>query len=143
MIRCFLALYPDDEARGAIGSYVEQLRQRNGSVRWEKAAQIHVVQNVDDIEAVLLCSDGVEDPFYPMETNAIEVFRQIYCGVREPLPDFVQERQGPIIGERHPGDALLKWVGFQKRGENDDRSVLLMHRHPVRQGAWGGGDGAP
>ena len=51
MIRCFLALYPDDEARGAIGSYVEQLRQRNGSVRWEKAAQIHItVKFIGDIE---------------------------------------------------------------------------------------------
>lgn len=51
MIRCFLALYPDEEARGVIGAYVNELRKRNGSVRWEKEAQIHItLKFIGDIE---------------------------------------------------------------------------------------------
>jgi len=100
-----------------------------------KALDIHLCSTVDQVDTVMLCSDGVEDPFYPMERRAVEIFRQLHSGVREKLPDFMyQATQGPILGPGPVGGGLAQWLGFEKRGENDDRSLLLLHRYPSAVG---------
>jgi serine/threonine protein phosphatase PrpC len=88
--------------------------------------------NLDKMEALILCTDGIEDPFYPIERNAKSIFDQLYHGVRERLPGFeMQAEHGPVIGEREADKRLMQWLSFEKKGENDDRTILILHRDPV------------
>jgi serine/threonine protein phosphatase PrpC len=96
----------------------------------KKALDIQVM-GAENLECLLLCSDGIEDPFYPMEKKAADLFRQLQTGVKEKLPDFTyQPVQGPALAPESAGWGLGQWLGFEKRGENDDRSLLLLHRSP-------------
>lgn len=114
------------EFSGEVGCFVPDECAR------QKAAEIQSIPNPDKVECVALCTDGIEDPFYPMEKNAIDIFRQLYLGVEEKLPGMThQPRQGPILGPDSPGAGLGLWLGFEKRGENDDRTLLLMQRFPA------------
>ena len=108
-VSCFV---PDDNAR-------------------DKAKKVDSITPVEAVECVLLCTDGIEDPFFPIAKQAEALFRQLYVGVTEPLKDFkVQAVQPPILPQESAAGALGQWLEFEKRGENDDRSVLLLHRRP-------------
>jgi hypothetical protein len=66
-----------------------------------------------------------------MEKKAVDLFRQLHNGVKEKLADFTsQPAQGPALANESAGWGLGQWLGFEKRGENDDRSLLLLHRYP-------------
>lgn len=86
---------------------------------------------VHDMDAILLLSDGIEDPFYPIERHGAEIIRQLCAGVRAPAPGFAAQRaHGPVVD--HP-DALLRlgeWLAFERRGENDDRTLAGAFRLP-------------
>ncbi len=98
----------------------------------KKAAVIELLTAPEEIECVLLCSDGIEDPFYPIGTKAAEIFKQFYSGVEKPLQDFKsQPAQPALIAQESAAWALAEWLEFEKRGEFDDRTALLMHRHPA------------
>ncbi|GDY19002.1 hypothetical protein LBMAG56_03470 [Verrucomicrobiota bacterium] len=108
-VSCFV---PDDNAR-------------------DKAKKIDFIAPADAVECVLLCTDGLEDPFFPIAKKAGDLFRQLYAGVSEPLKDFkAQPPQPPILPQESAAGALGQWLEFEKRGENDDRTVLLLHRRP-------------
>ena len=108
-VSCFV---PDDNAR-------------------DKAKRIDFIAPADAVECVLLCTDGIEDPFFPIAKMAADLFRQLYAGVSEPLKDFkTQPPQPPILPQESAAGALGQWLEFEKRGENDDRTVLLLHRRP-------------
>lgn len=97
-----------------------------------KAAQIDAIAPADQIECILLCTDGVEDPFYPMQKRASEVFAQLYGGAKEKLADFTaQAAHGSVLGQDAASWGLGQWLGFEKRGENDDRTALALHRFPT------------
>ena len=97
-----------------------------------KAKAVDVISDVAPIECVLLCSDGIEDPFYPLEKQAAGIFRQFYKGVDQPLPDFKAQllQLAPLLQESAAW-GLAQWLEFEKRGENDDRTVAVLHRQPV------------
>lgn len=110
-VACF---FPDEEAKTRID-------------------KVEVIPNVADIEAFFLCSDGIEDPFYPIDKKAGDIFRQWYAGVAEPLKDFkTQPPQPALVAQEAASWALAQWLEFEKRGENDDRTVLLLHRRASR-----------
>jgi hypothetical protein len=97
----------------------------------EKAKRVEVITDVASVECVLLCSDGIEDPFYPLEKQAGEIFRQFYAGVTQPLKDFkAQPTQPAPLLQESAAWALAQWLEFEKRGENDDRTVAVLHRQP-------------
>ncbi len=97
----------------------------------EKAGNIQVHTDVKNVEAMFLCSDGIEDPFYPIDKKADDIFRQWHVGVDDPLDGFkVQPKQEAVFAEEAAAGALAHWLEFEKRGENDDRTILVMHRHP-------------
>jgi serine/threonine protein phosphatase PrpC len=97
----------------------------------KKALDVQVIAGAENLECLLLCTDGIEDPFYPMEKKAIDLFRQLHTGVKEKLTDFTsQPTQGAALANESAGWGLGQWLGFEKRGENDDRSILLLHRYP-------------
>ncbi len=99
---------------------------------WVKAKAVDCVTPVEPIECVLLCSDGIEDPFYPLEKQAADIFRQYYTGVDQPLKDFkAQPTQPAPLLQESAAWGLAQWLEFEKRGENDDRTVAVLHRLPV------------
>jgi serine/threonine protein phosphatase PrpC len=97
----------------------------------KKAEMVNEFAELDQLEALFLCSDGIEDAFYPIEKKSLDIYRQWYAGVKEPLEHFKsQASQPPVFDQEAAGWALAQWLEFEKRGENDDRTVLLMHRRP-------------
>jgi serine/threonine protein phosphatase PrpC len=94
-----------------------------------KARRLHVF-DAREIECLLLCSDGIEDPFYPMQQKARGIFQQLYLGVDESFPDFTQAAQPAPLLEPDVSSSLLSWLDFRKRGENDDRTLVLLYRPP-------------
>ncbi len=85
----------------------------------------------DELQALLICTDGIDDAFFPIEKLAGSVFRQYYFGTQQKLPGFEdQKTHGPILGSATDTAALQAWLDFEKRGENDDRTVLVLHRQP-------------
>ena len=111
---------------GEVGCFVPDDRAR------QKAEVIDALPNVEKLECLVLCTDGVEDPFYPLQKKAPDLFGQLYGGVKEKLPEFVtQQTQPPALGQDGSAWALAQWLGFEKRGENDDRTLLAIHRVPT------------
>jgi len=96
----------------------------------KKALEVQSIA-AEKVECLVLCSDGIEDPFYPMEKRAPDIFRQLYSGVKKSLPNFDQPLQPPILTQDSVAAGLAQWLGFERRGENDDRTLLLLHRFPA------------
>ena len=85
----------------------------------------------DRPEAILLLTDGVEDPFYPVERRGAEIARQLYHGVSAPAEGFrAQAAHGPIVGSDEALPRLARWIDFERRGENDDRTLVGAFRLP-------------
>ena len=98
---------------------------------WQKAEASIMKFSDDGVDAILLCSDGVEDPFFPIPDTIDTLFNQLYDGVTAALPDFV--RQNPHGSIVHASDEvarknLREWLAYEKRGENDDRTIVILHR---------------
>lgn len=82
----------------------------------------------DGLLAVLLTTDGIDDAIYPLHRHVPDMLAQWMHGVPEGAPAIAglthQPPSAPITG--HDGQqALLTWLGFEKRGENDDRTVAV------------------
>jgi hypothetical protein len=92
-----------------------------------RAGAVTVIDGAD-VSAVLLGTDGVEDPFYPIERHGSLLCTQFADGVSAPAQHFQrQETQGPVFAP--DGDQqLVRWLGFERRGENDDRTLLAAWR---------------
>ncbi len=119
-----------DSDSGAFSGEVSCFLTDSDAVK--KADNIQVIRDVDQVEAMFLCSDGIEDPFYPIEKRALDIFKQWSGGVDGPLDGFkTQTVQPPVFEQEAAAWALAQWLEFEKRGENDDRTVLLMHRRPI------------
>lgn len=88
--------------------------------------------NHSDLRAIFLCTDGIEDPFFPIERNLGKIYDQMKKGVTTPLEGFVYEKGilplEPAFNSKHGLENLEKWISFQKRGENDDRTLLVIYR---------------
>ena len=98
-----------------------------------KRPEFHILpdKRMKEVDGLMLCSDGIEDPFYPMEKNSAHIFRQFYNGVKEnELAELgiTQLRQAHIFGHPTEGASLESWMTFEKKGESDDRTLLVMFR---------------
>jgi len=83
------------------------------------------------ISDVLLCTDGIEDPFFPVEKNIGEIFRQLeqgYAGEFNGVSYAPHAQPASVLEAADPSAELLKWLHFEKRGENDDRTVLWIRK---------------
>ena len=72
----------------------------------------------DDLRATLLVSDGVSDDYFPEDKRLTEVFEAVV-----PLAQNAADA----------GAALLKWLGYEKKGSSDDRTIVLSW--PAQPGA--------
>jgi hypothetical protein len=88
----------------------------------------------EEVEAVLICTDGVEDPFFPIDKNIGDMFSQLKDGFHKPVGDVTYPEgcePKSIVGAPNPGSELLRWLGYEKRGENDDRTAVLIYRNSL------------
>lgn len=95
----------------------------------ERASHIRVT-DAADLDAIALLTDGVDDPLHPIEENAAAVFAQWRSGAPVEIPHVVQHFRGPVLGNADAGPALAQWLGFERRGENDDRTAVVLARLP-------------
>jgi len=118
---------PDSgEWSGEVGCFIPDPEAPDKAV-----ASVEIV-DADTVEAFALCSDGIEDPFYPVEKNAQAIFYQLYNGVKEKLPGFTAHKPAdPILGSAEAESRLSDWLDFEKRGESDDRTIVVLYRTPV------------
>ena len=63
-----------------------------------------------DLRAVLVVSDGVSDDYFPEDKRLTEVFDAVKS-LAQSAPDA--------------GAALLEWLGYEKKGSSDDRTLAL------------------
>jgi hypothetical protein len=91
-----------------------------------RAAARLAVRSAAGVRSLLLCTDGVDDCFYPVASMMPVLLRQLRAGVGEAAPGFTQAPCGPVLTDSVPADALARWLAWEKRGENDDRSLALL-----------------
>jgi hypothetical protein len=103
-VHCFL---PDDETM----------------TRAEAATVVH---DVPDLAALLLVTDGIDDPFYPFPKHAGAILGQLVHGATTPLTGLASQDTSPALAATaDPAGTLHAWLGFEKRGENDDRTLAV------------------
>ena len=61
------------------------------------------------LSAVAVLSDGVSDDFFPEEKRLPEVFAQVL----------------PLVRGEAGDAALLGWLGYEKKGSSDDRTIIV------------------
>ncbi len=84
----------------------------------------------NDVQTVLLATDGVEDPWYPFTRHAGVLIDTLLTGSTDEtaLPaSLVPARTTSVLQASDPVQALADWLAFEKRGENDDRTLCLVH----------------
>ncbi|MDZ7632528.1 MAG: protein phosphatase 2C domain-containing protein [Gemmatimonadaceae bacterium] len=89
-----------------------------------QAAELRQV-NAADVSMIALMSDGIDDPFHPLEQSGDALIAQWRNGTTTPIGTARQAQTGPVLGSP---DALLEWLAFEQRGEVDDRTLLLAWR---------------
>ena len=78
-----------------------------------------------EVALVALLTDGIDDPFHPLEQSGTALVSQWRRGTTAPIGVARQAPVGSVLGD---DEALLAWMGFEQRGESDDRSLLLAWR---------------
>ncbi len=94
----------------------------------ERLLTSRTVQPTADVTGILLASDGVEDPWYPFARNAAPLLVQLRHGVHDTnasTAGVTQSMRGPVLAAADPVHALIEWLAFEKRGENDDRTLFV------------------
>ena len=84
---------------------------------------------------VTVATDGVEDPWYPFTRHAGPLYTQLLHGVGDTVSagGVTSSHRAPVLTAPDPVHALIEWLAFEKRGENDDRTLCVIRQDGV---AW-------
>jgi len=95
-----------------------------------RARAATVLHEVPDLSAILVVTDGIDDPFYPFVKYAGAILGQLVHGATAPLTGLAtQAVTPPLLASASPDRTLHEWLAFEKRGENDDRTLAVaLHR---------------
>lgn len=93
----------------------------------ERASHVRVT-DASAVTAFALLTDGVDDPMHPIEQTAPALLAQWRTGAAVEIPRVAQRFRGPVLGPADAGPALAQWLGFERRGENDDRTAVVLAR---------------
>ena len=88
-----------------------------------------------DAEAIILCTDGIEDPFFPIHRTISELYLQLEDGFKSPINDVIYPQDASpqaVFRASNPSEELSKWLGFEKRGENDDRTIMVVYHNSIQ-----------
>ena len=100
-----------------------------------QARPFGIIPSTANLDALLLCTDGIEDPFYPVEANVGALFEQFGKGTPAPtVPGLTWVAPISKLAEADPEVArrrLAEWLAFEKKGENDDRTAMYIYREPA------------
>ena len=90
------------------------------------------IMSAANVAAVLLASDGVEDPWYPFTRWAGPLVLSLAHGIPAAVdgeaalpPSLAPSHPASVLRAADPVQALADWLAFEKRGENDDRTLCL------------------
>lgn len=99
----------------------------------EQLVQSLVVRDATHCAALILATDGVEDPWYPFTRHAGPLYTQLLRGVSESVSQagVTSSHRAPVISAPDPVHALIEWLAFEKRGENDDRTLCVIRQDAV------------
>src|SRR5262249_17539359 len=93
---------------------------------WEKRVTL---QTLPKVQAVALMTDGVADDFFPENERLIELFED------ESIAGLTAANDGPVRGmfrgplkDPRGGESLADWLGYEKRGSFDDRTLVIIFR---------------
>ncbi len=78
-----------------------------------------------DVALIALMTDGVDDPFHPLEQSGKALIAQWRHGTSASIGTAQQVATDSVLDD---SDALLRWLSFEQRGEVDDRTLLLAWR---------------
>jgi hypothetical protein len=78
-----------------------------------------------DLVTIAVMTDGVDDPFHPLEQTGGTLVSQWRHGTAASLGTARQPDCPRVIDDQA---ALLRWLSFEQRGEVDDRTLLLAVR---------------
>jgi hypothetical protein len=91
-----------------------------------RARAATVEHDVPDLAALLLVTDGIDDAFYPFAKHAPAILGQLLHGANAPLTGLASQATTPaLLASPAPDATLHDWLGFEKRGENDDRTLAV------------------
>lgn len=88
---------------------------------WGKYFKCHVIKNA---RCVMGMTDGVADDIEPPRQTAENRNPDQFA----PVQLFYQTYVLPCFRQKHPGDELVKGLGYKKRGSHDDRTVVCVYR---------------
>ncbi len=97
-----------------------------------------VVTDASDCAALLVASDGIEDPWYPFAKHAVPLYAQMVRGVSPDVPTpagVTPVFHQAVLSAADPVHALTEWLAFEKRGENDDRTLCIVRQEALSWGA--------
>ena len=99
----------------------------------EQLLQSLVIRDASSCAALILATDGVEDPWYPFTRHAGPLYAQLLHGVRDAvsLGGVTSSHKAPVLNAPDPVDALIEWLAFEKRGENDDRTLCVIRQDAI------------
>jgi hypothetical protein len=80
-----------------------------------------------EAHTVLLATDGVEDPWYPLARHAPALLASL-AGEEAAVPEglLLAGTASSVWASDQAGEALLHWLAFEQRGENDDRTLAVV-----------------
>jgi hypothetical protein len=85
----------------------------------------------DDFEAIILTTDGVTDPFFPLDANVISPDKWRHSWTKT-LKEGDEENPGcqkifdPKTTLNEKGEDLLNWLHFWSNGNHSDRTNLII-----------------
>jgi serine/threonine protein phosphatase PrpC len=117
-VKCF---FPD---RNCVDVFTESMK---------KSSALPFVKDPVDLKMILLMTDGVADTFFPIQEQLQTIVSQLENGIAseaETAPDITYNRNHfPIKSVLKDAGELKKWLDFHKRGENDDRTLVVCWRN--------------
>ncbi|MBT9142129.1 MAG: hypothetical protein DDT32_00602 [Syntrophomonadaceae bacterium] len=82
-----------------------------------------------NVRCIAVMSDGISDDFFPEEKQLIELFNG------NPIKELRTRQGDAVLGVMHnvvknprDGETLKEWLGYEKKGSSDDRTLVLMYR---------------
>ncbi len=86
---------------------------------------------VERLETLVVATDGVADDFFPETQRLKELLQgQAIAELRQPDGAPLPGLLAAVATDPDPGQRLLSWLRYEKRGSADDRTVALLHTHP-------------
>jgi hypothetical protein len=90
----------------------------------EQAAALRQVP-ASDVTLVALMTDGIDDPFHPLEQTGAALVSQWRNGTDAPIGTARQATCSAVLGD---AAEFERWLSFEQRGEADDRTLVLAWR---------------